>query len=183
MSEREIKVYCDASISGNTLKGYESHITSDYVGRIMVVVPELDYGLLERFYDDLALPNGHENVLHAEVVAIRRANEVCGAKGKEFNRRFVIYSDNSAAIDEIGLSHVKLIRPEERHIADAYLKAVRFRCSYLRRSSENVRKRKPENARQLEITRLMSSERMQFRLSESPLFKSFEMAGIPRSYQ
>ncbi len=182
MSEKEIEVYCDGSISGATLEDIERH-TANFIGRIVVVIPELNYGLIEKFDDDLMLPNGHGNFLHAEVVAIRRAGEVCGMKGRELNRRFVIYSDNSDAIRIARLSHVKWIGPQERHLADAYLKLVVSRWGYLRRSEGKVHRRRPATPRHLELAQLLNAEHLEFRLSESPLFRMFQTEGIPRSYR
>jgi hypothetical protein len=67
---------------------------SDLVGCTAVVIPDLDYGavgtfydsdsnfgLAPRFIDSLALPNGHENSLYAEIMAVRHADEACKRNG------------------------------------------------------------------------------------------------------
>jgi hypothetical protein len=71
-----------------------------------------------------------------------------------------------------GVPNVEFMPPEEFHVSDAYLKTLLKRCSYLRNSV--VRKRRPQNPRQQEITKLMNIERLEFKLSESPLYFSFK---------
>ena len=173
-SEQIVEAYCDGSVARATLEDVHTSRMSDFTGRIVVIIPELDYGLIEKFYDNLLLPNGHENSLYAEKVAIRRADAICKQKGGQSGFQFVIYCDNGDAVYSAGLSYVKFISPEKFHIADAYLKKVLSRCTYLRGSENRVRNRRPANERQLEITRLMNADHLEFQLSDSPLFRAFE---------
>jgi len=159
--------------------------TSKFVGRTAVVIPELDYGIVERFYDSdsrfglssrffdsLALPNGHENGFYAEVMAVRHADEARKRNG--LSEGFVIYTDNGGAVKETHLSYIQLIAPHEWHPADEYLYKMRSRAGYVRRSMTTVKRRRPPTPINDEIASLMMAERIEFKLSESPLFQKFK---------
>ncbi len=178
-----VEIYCDGSISRATLEAaYESYWSNDSkcVGRIAIIMPDLDYGLIERFYDNLELPNGHENSQYAEEVAIRRANAVFKLKGLDLGQ-FVIYSDNPAAIQNVGLSYVEPVL-QRFNFADEYLKKMLNRLAYFRASHEKVRKRHPLNKRQREIETLIRADREEFALSESALYRSFGIARRPKAW-
>ena len=180
-----MEVYCDGGIWGGILTDAFSAKHSDFVGRTAVVIPVLDYGVVEtfhdsdsnfglapRFIDSLALPNGHENSFYAEMIALRRADEARKRNGLQDN--FVIFTDNGGVIKESGLPYVKVIPAERFHFADEYLYKMRSRAGYVRRSMDKVKFRRPITPINEEIARLMTAERVEFRLSESPLFQKFK---------
>lgn len=173
-SKREVvEVYCDGGVWQGVMSDAVTARSSDYVGRTAVVIPDLDYGVVECFHDSLSLPNGHEDGFHAEMVAIRHADDA--SKRKHLQDRFVIYSDNVEAVKEINLPHVRLIPRDGRvHFADEYLYKMRSRAGYVRRSTGKVKNRRPISPINDEIKRLMTTERIEFRLSESPLFQKFK---------
>ena len=63
---RQIAVYCDGSVARSTMESViEASLANYYIGRIVVVIPDLDYGLVEQVV-------GPMNSGHVEEVAIRR---------------------------------------------------------------------------------------------------------------
>lgn len=157
-------IYCDGSIE-----------RIRKIGRVMIVIPCLDYGLIERFYDNLTRADGSENSLYAEQVAIKRADEIRAKKVSEIHPEFLILSDNYTAIERTGIQNAAHIVPQSFHYADAYLKKIVQRLGYLRRSSGRVTRRKPFTPSQLEITSLGKTERNEFQLSESPMYSEFRI--------
>ena len=170
-----VDVYCDGSICAATLEDYRTSGVSDNVGRVCIIIPALDYALIERFYDASALSKSNPSSLIAEMVAIRRADDVCRQK---LDQPFMIHSDNPEAIKRVGLSNLQHIPPYQKmsHFPHVLLKRITERAAYLRQSEGVVKKRRPPNAIWLEITRLMNSERCEFRLSESRLYLSLKLA-------
>lgn len=165
-----IDVYCDGSISRSILNSYAKSGFSKYVGRTIVVIPSLDYGIIEMFHDNLLLSNQEPNAMFAEMLAAQRAGHLCQ---KRALTEFVIHTDNDDVARTSGVPNIHFLPPYEFHIADAYLKALLKRCSYLRGSVG--KKRRQENPRQREITTLMNTARLEFRLSKSPLYASFKL--------
>src|SRR5439155_10496025 len=109
--------YCDGSISPSTLpQAHSSHIAHK-VGRVMCIIPGLDVGLIAQYFENLSLPNGHENALGAEMKAIEVAHVFCNDKKLE---RFTIYSDNQDAIERVGLPNVEHLPWERLSPADEY---------------------------------------------------------------
>jgi hypothetical protein len=111
VGKKPIEVYCDGGIWIGTMTDAVTARSSDYVGRTVVVIPDLDYGIVQTFYDSdsnfglaspfidtLALPNGHENSFYAEIMAVRHADEACKRNG--LTDGFVIYTDNGGAVKE-----------------------------------------------------------------------------------
>ncbi len=174
MMQEVVEVYCDGGIGRTAMDDPMNARQSDWVGRTAIIVPALDYGLVKQFHDSLLLSNGHENSEYAELVAIRNADAVCIQKRSESKAAFVILSDNFSAIKSSGLPNVQNISYEKFHYADEYLYRMMSRANYLRRTSGKVSSRRPVNAIQEEITRLVQAEILEFRLSESPLFQSWD---------
>ena len=182
--QQVIEIYCDGGVWGGIVVDAFTANPSDYVGRTAVVIPDLDYGAVETFhdsdpnfglatsfFDSLALPNGHENSFYAEMMAIRHAD--MARKKNGLSDGFVIYTDNGGTVKESGLSYIQLIPPDRFHFADEYLYKMRSRAGYVRRSMGKVKFRRPITPINEEIARLMASERLEFKLSESPLFQKF----------
>ena len=159
-SKEVIDAYCDGS--AYPLAALERYHSRDTVGRIMIIIPALDYGLLERFH----------NPVNHELAAIVRADAICREKITEVP--FVIHSDHEGAIKKSRLLNVRFSSPDEFHIADAMLKRIVRRAYYLRHSERTVKRRKPETALHSELVRLWKAERLDFKLSESHLHASFQ---------
>jgi len=181
-----VEVYCDGGIWQGIMSDAVTARASDLVGRTAIVIPDFDYGAVKTFYDSdpnfelaprfidsLALPNGHENSFYAEIMAVRHADEACKRNG--LRDGFVIYTDNGGAVKETHLPYVKLITPDRYHFADEYLYKMRCRGGYVRRSTGKVKFRRPITPINEEILRLMTAERIEFKLSESPLFQKFNL--------
>src|SRR5713101_9166610 len=127
-----IEAYCDGSIAPSTLEDSHKSRLSSKVGRVMVIIPSLDIGLVVQFYDNLELPNGHENSLYAEVIAIKQADSFCKEKGLE---SFEIYADNPKAIENARLTNVKpLDRSGRLNAAHEYLRSLLSYAGYSRGS-------------------------------------------------
>lgn len=133
--------------------------------------------MVAQFHDSLLLPNGHENSEYAELVAIRNADVVRLQMQARSRATFEIVSDNFGAIERSGLPNVSHISHERFHYADEYLYRMMSRARYLWRTAGRVSFRRPANAAQEEITKLMRAERLEFKLSESPLYRSFADSG------
>ena len=162
-----VEAYCDGGIWQGVMTDAVTAYASDYVGRTAVVIPDLNYGVVECFHDSLVLANGHEDVFHAEVTAVKHADDAC--RRKELREGFVIYSDNGGAVRESNLPEGKF------HFADEYLTKMRSRAGYVRRSTGNLSFRHPTSPINEEIKRLMTAERIEFQLSDSPLFQKFKL--------
>ena len=152
-------IYCDGSIERSTM-----------VGRIAVVIPDLDYGHIEQFHQNVRLPNGMENSLYAEEFAIMKADSIRTQIEREHGGALAILSDNRDAIRNVGLRNVELIPYSSLHYADAYLKKLIQRLGYLRRSEGKVTRRKTITPVQAEVALLARSSNLDFHLSKSPLF-------------
>lgn len=170
--KRIIDVYCDGSVSRQAMDDPLRAHYSGFVGRVAMVIPALNYGLIERFYESVTLPNGFENSVQAEINAIAKADEVSRMKD-DGTSDFLILSDCPKAMEIAKLPNVRCLRSQEIHYADAYLKKMLARSNYLRRTEGKVAKRKTLSAKHLEIERLMNSHRIEFELSDSPLYRQF----------
>ena len=137
-TEDIIEAYCDGSISPSSLEEAHTSHKSGHVGRVMVVIPALDRALVVQFYDNLTLPNGHENSLFGEIKAIEQADSFC--KEKTLGH-FRIYSDNPSAIESIGLSSVQRIPKSRLNIANEYLRSLLSYAQYSRGSEDRKRTR------------------------------------------
>ncbi len=135
------------------------------VGQIAVVIPDINYGHIEQFHQNVRLPNGMENSLYAEEFAIKKADYIRTQKETEHSGAFTILSDNPDAIRNVDLHNVELIPYSGIHYADAYLKKLIQRLGYLRRSEGKVTRRKTITPVQAEIALLARSSNLDFPLS------------------
>ena len=159
-------MFCDGSVAKSRLDGITKSSLAGEVGRIVVLIPERDFGLIE-------VVHGRMTSGYVEEMAIRRAIEKCQEVGMSDNQ-FMIYSDSDEAIRNVASPNVRRIEHEAKrkglHLADVFLDRIMRRCSYLRRTEGIVKARKPPTSRQKEIERLMNAERLEFRLSENPIY-------------
>jgi hypothetical protein len=163
-----IEVYCDGSVTNAVMVDvFTSAIGNEYVGRAMVLVPALDFGLIEQTQVGMVTMRGQPASNEAEVFAIRSALKVCGALSIADH---VVYNDCQGAVARFTSDRVEWRCREEMYLPNSYFDKVLGRASYLRATTKKVTKRKPAEAHQIEIFRLFQSPRREFKLSESPLW-------------
>lgn len=163
-----IEVYCDGSVTNALMVDvFKSAIGNEYVGRAMVLVPVLDFGLIEQTRVGMVTMQGQPASNEAEMFAIRSALKVCGALSIA---DYVVYNDCQGAVAQFTVDHVEWRGREEMYLPNSYFDKVLGRASYLRATNNKVKKRKPAEPHQVEIFNLFQSPRCEFRLSESPLW-------------
>ena len=109
-SNPRAEAYCDGSVSPALMKGVTSSSLnySSQIGRIAVLIPALDLGLLERMREGVLTAKGNPDSLQMEILAIRRAGTILVQKGVE---HFVIFTDNPDAVVRAGVDAVRWTPP------------------------------------------------------------------------
>jgi hypothetical protein len=165
LSHRVTKVYCDASISpADMTSPLKSKIGENFVGRILMLSPDLDFGRIERVSQGLLTKDGNPASQQLELTAIARTLEVISKIEKG---NFAIFSDNIQAVELAKFDNVKFLPSGEFHPASAFLERIMGRAKYLRTSSRKVTSRAPLTPIQKEIYDYFQSEEVTFKLSES----------------
>lgn len=73
-----IEVYCDGSMTNAVMTDpFTSDLGGDYIGRAMVVIPALDFGLIEQKRAGMVTELGMPRSSEAEAFAVRTALKVC----------------------------------------------------------------------------------------------------------
>jgi hypothetical protein len=102
-----LEVYCDASVSPAIMEGLtSSKIVNQFTGRIVVLVPERDFGYIESSTANAITAKGNPASTQMEILAVRRAKEICEQKGFE---GFVVLTDNRSAFEQSGIGEVQLL--------------------------------------------------------------------------
>ena len=168
-----VKVYADGSITPSLMTSPHSSETSthQFFGRICVIIPDLDYGLIERFVEGLLTAKGNPDTTYSEFLAITRALEICKERSLD---DYVIYSDAKGAVDQVAAPEVKWLPAGEFNPASAFLSRVLSRASYLRRSSRKITRRMPLTPAQDEVFRLLQADKEGIKLSSSPLWSKLQ---------
>ena len=163
------RIYCDASISPATMSNpLSSQIGTRYVGRIVLICRELDYGKIEQVDDGVLTKEGNPASQQLEVAAIDRALEEFSDKQ---DQDYEVFSDNIQAVDSAESEHVKFVPIGEFHPASAFLARVMNRPQYLRSSSRKVTLRTVLTPMQKEIFEYFQAKELTFRLSERLVWK------------
>ena len=72
------EVYCDAGISPASMPTPDtSTLEPVLVGRIVVLIPDLDYGYIEQVDEGITDKKGNPSSNFIEILGIRRAREIC----------------------------------------------------------------------------------------------------------
>ncbi|MBM3897583.1 MAG: hypothetical protein FJ358_03545 [Thaumarchaeota archaeon] len=166
------RVYCDASISPATMDHAQtSRTTTKLVGRIVIFIPQLDYGYIEQVKDGLTTKDGNPASTYLEQIAIEKAETISKEKGLT---EFVIYSDCKGAIDNTDSTNAKWLPEGEFDPPSAFLHRILKRAQYLRKSSRKITKRAPLTPIQKEIFKLFQTERLEIKLSQSLVWEKIQ---------
>jgi hypothetical protein len=145
----------------------ESSVGENLVGRILVVIPSLDFGLMETVTDNVTTSKGKPASTQVELLAIRRAVKISEEKGL---KDYVVYSDNVEAVRQAESQHAQWLEVGRIHFASLFLHRVLTRGRYLRHSARKITKRTPTTAAQDEIFQLFLAKSSEFKLSKSHLW-------------
>ncbi len=160
------EIFCDGSVSPSVLTDeFTSFVGDKPVGRIIVVIPSLDYGFLERVHVPQRKGNPDTNAI--ETMAIEKALAVAAELGLT---EFVVFSDCDGVVQKLRDRRVHH-RNRDTSLAGAFFEKVWSRGAYLRRTRQTLgTRRRPRQPHQTEIFELLRVQSRQFRLSESPLW-------------
>lgn len=149
-----------------------SKVTDKFTGRIVVLVPDKDFGYIESSTINAVTEKGNPASTQMEILAARRAKEISEQKGFE---NYVILTDNQGAFEQSGIPEVRWLESGKIHFASLFLARIMNRAGYLRQSSRKVIKRAKPNRLQEEILLMFQAERLEFKLSESMLWNKIQM--------
>ena len=163
-----LAVYCDGSISPSSMNDpITSNLGTAQVGRILVLMPEGNFGWIEQLKESLLNKRGNPDSVRSEYLAIERAVELCHKLGVE---KFVVLSDCVEAVKKSNREEVSVIPNERFHYAGIFLERILSRAAYLRSSYRIVKNRSPLNPFQKELFELFNAPEKSFKLSESFLW-------------
>src|SRR2546428_6573544 len=158
-----VEVFCDGSLSPAEMESpKESSVGENLVGRVLIIIPSLDFGLIESVSEGVTTPKGKPASTQVELLAIRRAQRISEEKGM---REYIIYSDNIEAVRQSESEHVQWLEAGRIHFASLFLHRVLARGRYLRHSFRKTTKRTPTTAAQEEIFQLFLVKNSEFPLS------------------
>jgi hypothetical protein len=161
-------VYCDGSVSNSILTDvFTSRTGEQYVGRVMVLVPAHDIGLITQTRGAMITPRRTPASTEAETFAIRTALNLCHSRAFAGH---TIYSDCRGAVEQFPEHPVEWRSRQELRLPNDFFDKVLRRAAYLRSSSGKVARRKPATPHQVEAFELFNASRRGFRLSESALW-------------
>jgi hypothetical protein len=167
-----IEVYSDGSVSPATMESLTSSKISAFVGRIIVLIPQLDYGVLEQVTEGTLTSKGNPDSTNVEILAAKRAQEICHQRGIA---HYSILTDNLGVAEHSGIDGVRFLEPGKVHYASLFLDRVLSRARYLRHSSRKILNRAKPNQLQRELYRLFISEKCEIQLSKSLLWQKIQM--------
>lgn len=166
------EVYCDAGISPARMPTPNtSTLVPELVGRIVVLIPDLDYGCIEQVDEGITDKKGNPSSNFVEILGIRRAKEICLQKKL---KDFEILTDVMAEAVTTGVPEARWIDRGRQNLASLFLQRIVNRARYLRRSSRKVVTKTPTSLVQSDEFRLFNAERLEFRLSESALWNKIQ---------
>ncbi len=149
-----------------------SKVSDTFVGRIIVLIPQLDYGILEQVKEGILISKGNPDSTRVEIMAARRAKEICNEKGIT---NCTVLTDSLGAAGHSGIDGVKFLETGRVHYASLFLDRILSRAQYLRHSSRKVLNRAQPNQLQEELYRMFVSDRYEIQLSKSSLWQKIQM--------
>ncbi len=149
-----------------------SNVGSTFVGRIIVLIPKLDYGLLEQVKEGILTSSGHPDSTYVEILAAKRAKEICNEKGIA---NYIILTDSQGAAEQSKIEWVTYLERGRVHFASLFLDRIMNRGRYLRHSSRKVLNRANPSKLQEEVYQMFSSEKCEITLSKSLLWQKIQM--------
>ena len=167
-----IEVYCDAGISPSSMPSPTASLTRlEWVGRIVVLIPSIDYGFIRQVREGILNKKGNPASNLVEIMAIRKAKEICLEKRLS---DYVILTDILAKPSTTGVQEAQWLPWGRVHLASLFLQRVMDRAGYLRSSSRKVITRRPVGELQAEEFRLFNADRLEFELSKSALWRKIQ---------
>ena len=169
-----VEVLCDAGISPAAMLGPSSSEllpTLNMVGRIVIMIPALDYGYIEQVKEGILKRRGNPSSSHLEILAIRRAKGICLEKRLS---DYVILTGIQPSFASTGVQEARLLEPGRLNLPSLFLQRILNRAQYLRSSSRKVIRRRPLDEVQKEVFQLFTAEKLEFELSKSPLWKKIQ---------
>ena len=157
-----IRVYCDGSWGPSSMSGvYESASAGSNVGRTVVVVPALDFAVLERVPATQrgADSNAMERAAIERALALVAERAVTGA---------VVYTDSLGSVRSFAPARVEWLSRDDNY-AGKFFHLMLGRASYLRASMGA--KRRPPTPTRREVLELFQCQRREILLSGSGLWK------------
>ena len=168
---KEAEVYCDAGISpASMLSVTTSQVGPALVGRMVVVIPSLDYGFIQQTRDGILNKKGRPSSSLLEIAAVEKAKTICVEKKLA---KFVILTDSLSAVNA-KVPEVRWLETGKLQLASLLLQRIVNRARYLRQSSRKVIKRMPPGEVQRDAFRLFNAEELEFVLSRSPLWNRIQ---------
>jgi ribonuclease HI len=150
-----IDIFCDGSVTSTTLiDAMTPGATNDFIGRGMVVIPQLDFGLIAQTREGMTTAAGNPKSDAVEAFAISLAFAAAERLGVE---TFRICSDCQSVIERLNDRRVEWHSREEMRLPNDFF--------------DTVVKRRPVAPYQTEIFELFNVGRLEFKLSESPLWE------------
>ena len=149
-----------------------SKVSSAFVGRIIVLIPQLDLGFLEQVKEGIVTSLGNPDSTNVEILAARRAKEICNQRGIT---DCTILTDNLGVAEHSGIDEVRFLETGKVHYASLFLDRILSRARYLRHSGRKVLNRAKPNQLQEELYRMFVSERSEIQLSKSLLWQKIQM--------
>src|SRR5438093_2824616 len=107
-----------------------SRTSGIFVGRIIVLIPQLDYCMIEQVKDGVLTEKGNPAPTQVEILAVRRAREICHERGIA---RYVILTDSQGALN-MGIEGVRYLEPGKVHYGSLFLDRMMKRAQNLRQS-------------------------------------------------
>jgi len=167
-----VEVYCDGSLSPAKMENLmSSAVSSKFVGRIIVLIPQLDYGVIEQIKGGILTSKGNPDSTQVEALAAKRAKEICYEKGLS---NYVVLTDSQGVVNS-GIEGVKYLKPGSVHYASLFLDRIMKRARYLRHSSRKIVSRAKPNRLQEELFRMFTSNKSEIQLSKNLLWQKIQM--------
>lgn len=171
-SREPVEVYCDVGISPASMPSPSSrHLQPTLVGRIVILIPALDFGLVQQVREGILNKKGNPSSNHIEILAVRKAKEICVGRSLA---NYVILTDILASAETTGVQEARWLEPGRLQLASLFLQRIVNRARYLRQSSRKVITRVQPNEVQRDEFRLFSAESLEFALSKSALWNKIQ---------
>ncbi len=168
-----LEVYCDGSVSPARMESLNSStLDITFVGRIAILIPQLDFGLIAKVTEGALTAKGNPASTQVEILAVKRAKDICIEKGIS---EHVILTDNLSASKDAGVKEAQWLEPGKLHYASLFLERIMSRARYLRQSSRKVLSRSPANKLQAEEFQFFETGSEEFQLSKSLLWNKIQM--------
>jgi len=148
-----------------------SELLPKMVGRIVVLIPSIDYGYIEQVREGILTKKGKPAATLLESLAVEKARQICAEKRLA---GFKILTDNLPSSRTAGSPGVEWLAAGKLQLASLFLQRIVNRARYLRRSSRKVITRPQPNEVQKDVFRLFNAEKLEFQLSKSALWNKIQ---------